>query len=233
MSLLEFISDIIYPPRCPFCGELESSGQPCAACEKAALELKLEKPLCKRCGNEKRLCQCGEYNPLFSGAAAVFFNDGLAKQGIYGLKFRKRSFAAKYFARLMVCTFKENFPDINPDIVCIVPTHKSELFNKDYDQVDLLARPIAKELKIKYLPKLLKKVKRTKRQHKLSKSQRAANVKGAYKATALLDGECVLLVDDIKTTGYTLNECSKQLRLNGAGEVYCLTALISPNKSCK
>ena len=233
MNLLSILSDLFYPPRCPCCGKLKSDGQPCETCEKGLTEQLLEKPLCKRCVNEKRLCQCGEYNPLFMGAAAVFFNDGTAKQGIYGLKFRKRSFAASFFADKMSDKFLEVFPNVKPDVVCIVPTYKKDLIKRDYDQVDLLGKAVAKWLDIKYEPKLLEKTRRTKRQHSLPKSERAANVKGAYKATSEINNKCVLLIDDIKTTGFTLNECSKQLRLAGAKEVYCLTALISPNKSCK
>ena len=77
----------------------------------------------------------------------------------------------------------------------------------------------------------MKKIKNNKPQHILDASQRRRNVKGVYEATKNLDGKTVLLVDDIKTTGSTLNECAKQLRLKGAKEVYCLVGLIS-NSSC-
>lgn len=233
MSILKPISEFFFPSRCPCCGELEPGGEPCEGCAEGLNKCVLKMPICKKCGNEKRLCACGEFNPLFTGAAAVYFNNGTAKQGVYGLKFRKRAFSAVFFGGKMAEVFSTSFPDIRPDAVCIVPTFKTDRKERDYDQVHLLARAAAKKLSLKYEPKLLKKIRKTKRQHELPKSERAANVKGAFKALASLDGKRILLVDDIKTTGHTLNECAKQLRLAGAEEVYCLTALISPNSSCK
>ena len=233
MSVLKFLSDIVFPPRCPCCGELNENGLPCENCAEKLADCVLKKPICKRCGNEKQRCGCGEFNPLFNGAAAAYFNASAAREGIYGLKFGKRSSSAVFFGEKMAQAFEESFPNITPDAVCIVPTLPRELRQKDYDYVHLLAKTVSRKLELKYKPKLLKKIKATKRQHKLSQSERAVNVKGAFKAAERLDGKCILLVDDIKTTGYTLNECAKQLRLAGADSVYCVTALISPNGSWK
>ena len=96
-----------------------------------------------------------------------------------------------------------------------------------------MAKQVATELGIPLRSRILKKIKYNKRQHKLSFNERKLNVKGVFSAVGDLTGKTVLLVDDIKTTGYTLNECAKQLRLAGAENVYCLTALISSNNTCK
>ena len=133
----------------------------------------------------------------------------------------------------MAKEFRRRYPDVRIDVACGVPSTKKELEDKSCDQVSLLARYVVKALRVQYSPKLIKKMRETKRQRELKHDERAANVKDAFKVRENLKGKTVLLIDDIKTTGYTLSECAKQLRLQGAKEVYCLTALVTAFNSCK
>ncbi len=233
MKLIDRILQVIYPPRCPLCGGLFGSDQPCETCSDDIENQRISGKVCRYCGLEKVHCQCKSYHYLFEGIASPFYNRDTAQNGVYRLKFRNSPYSADYFAHEMVETFNARFSDIRFDRVCIVPTKSSDAKERYYDQVALLAKRCAKELDVPLKVKTLKKVRKTERQHKLSHDKRQANVKGAFKAPKRLDGEIVLLIDDIKTTGYTLNECAKQLRLAGADKVYCLTALITLNSSCK
>jgi ComF family protein len=148
------------------------------------------------------------------------------------LKFRNAPFAAEYFGNEMYECFKNRFPKVDIDLITIVPSTKKDLRHKHYDKVELLAKVFSKKSGVKLNKNVIKKIKQTKKQHDLLHNERQQNVKGAFMVSERLDGKTVLLVDDIKTTGYTLNECSKQLRMAGAEKVYCLTALLTSNKSC-
>lgn len=233
MKVKDFILDIIYPPRCPCCGELNPGGKPCDKCGSDIVNQRVLGKVCKFCGHEKHNCECKRYHYLFEGVAAPFYNKDTAQSGVYMLKFQNAPFAADYFGNEMYECFKSRFPEVHIDLITIVPGTKKDLRHKHYDKVELLAKVFSKKSGVKLNKNIIKKVKQTKKQHDLLHNERQQNVKGAFKVRKRLDGKTILLVDDIKTTGYTLNECSKQLRMAGAEKVYCLTALISPNKSCK
>ncbi len=233
MKLLDCILSFIYPLRCPCCGRLEESGKPCETCAESLAKQRVEGRICKYCGHEKQYCDCNRYHYLFSGVAAPFYNRHAAKNGVYMLKFQDAPFSAEFFGKEMADCFKRRFPKTNIDYICTVPGTKKDLRNKPYDKVYLLAKVCAKNLDVPIYKGLIKKIRQTEKQHDLLLYKRQQNVKGAFKVKKRLDGKSVLLIDDIKTTGYTLNECAKQLRIAGAEKVYCLTALISLNKTCK
>lgn len=233
MKLLDEVLSFIYPKRCPCCGTLNDSDEPCETCADDLTEQLITGKVCRYCGLEKQYCQCRQYHYLFEGTAAPYYNRGAAQNGVYMLKFQNSPYAAKFFGRKMAESFKKRFKDVNIDFICIIPASKKDARQRRYDNVELLAKECAKTLGVPLKAKALKKIRVTERQHNLSHDKRQANVKGAYKATGRFDGKTVLLIDDIKTTGYTLNECSKQLRLAGAEKVYCLTALMTLNNSCK
>lgn len=230
MKLIDCILNAIYPTRCPCCGEIGDSELPCEACAEDIENQRLKGKLCLYCGHEKAECECGTYNYLFEGVTAPFYNRGTAQKGIYMLKFSDSAFAARYFGHNMAKVFSERFGDVFADIICTVPPSRGDSKNRAYDKVVLLAKTCSKELGIPLRKNTLKKIRKTAHQHKLSLIERQSNVKGAFKATVRLDGKTVLLIDDIKTTGYTLNECAKQLKLAGAERVFCLTALITLNR---
>ena len=233
MVLLKRLESVLFPYRCACCGEVLNSEGPCEQCENDLLQQEIKGKVCKYCGLEKQFCECRRYHYLFEGVASPYYNSGMAQEGIYSLKFTYAPYAAEFFGHKMAETFKLHFSKERIDVVCIVPTKADDAIKRDYDYVGLLAKHCAKELKLPLNVKLLKKVRKTERQHQLSHDKRQANVKGAYKAMKRLDGKNVLLIDDIKTTGYTLNECAKQLRMAGAEKVYCLTALQTLNNPCK
>ena len=232
MKLLDLISDFIYPPRCPGCGEIGDNRNPCEMCAEDLENQRVDGKACRYCGLEKQYCRCKQYHYLFSGVAAPFYNRNTAQNGIYMFKFSNAPFCAEYFGKQMANVFKARFPKTDIDVIAIVPGTRKDLRKAYYDKVKLLAKVCSKELKVPLDAKLIKKIRQTEKQHELKHDKRQQNVKGAFKVTKLLDGKTVLLIDDIKTTGYTLNECSKQLRMAGAEKVFCLTALITLNKTC-
>ena len=231
-ELWDLVASAFYPKRCPCCGEVKRDYRPCDRCEAALDSARIKGTSCPKCARALRDCHCGGFNPLYTGVVAPFKRQGMAKEGIYSLKFHAKFHAAEYFGIEMAKEFRRRYPDVVIDVVCGVPSTKKELEDKSCDQVLLLAKYVVRTLQVPYSPKLIKKIRETKRQRELKHDERAANVKDAFLVRENLREKTVLLIDDIKTTGYTLNECAKQLRLQGAKEVYCLTALVTAFNSC-
>ncbi len=228
--MLDFIKEWVYyifPRRCAICEAVIPHSD--KICEDCALKIEfIVGKVCKRCGMPKKHCECKRYAYHFRGMAAPFENSGAAKEGIYSFKIAKNIDAAKYFAPLMANRIKEIFPEIEFDVVTAVPMSRKKRFSRGFDHTAILAAEVAKELSLPYRP-LLSKVKANQEQHTLKAKDRFHNVKGAYSARENRYTN-VLLVDDIKTTGATLDECSRRLMLSGTENVYCVTAVIS---ACK
>ncbi len=231
-ELLRGIKELFYPPRCPCCAEVGRDGEPCEDCLTQLNSYRIVTKICNKCGNEIKHCDCNKYNYLYEGLSGCFWNDGMAKDAVYSIKFRNRAFAARYFGKQVALTFTFKFPEAKPDFVCFVPFSKREARKKDYNHAELIAKAAAKHLNIPCYD-VLYKVKDTPKQHTLKLEERVINVKGAYAVKKAIDGKTVLLIDDIKTTGSTLSECAKQLRLCGAEKVYCAVALITSKYTCK
>jgi len=122
----------------------------------------------------------------------------------------------------------ELFPNVESDVVTAVPMSRRKRGVKGFDHAEILAKAVASELGVEYR-RMLAKVKKNKEQHTLSAKERFSNVKGVYVAREN-NYKNVLLIDDIKTTGATIDECSRQLMLAGTENVYCSTAVIT---TCK
>ena len=129
----------------------------------------------------------------------------------------------------MAKTVKEQYGEKKFDIITFVPFSKAEKHDRDFNQSELLAKRLGEEL---CLPcrEMLVKLYDVPRQHTLPGTKRRGNVFGIF-ATAeefsYLDGKTILLADDIKTTGSTLSECAKMLKIAGAKEVCAVTAAIA------
>jgi ComF family protein len=113
----------------------------------------------------------------------------------------------------------------NIDLVAPVPLSKERLRQRGYNQTSYIARPIALGLKILYQPQSISRIKDTPTQVGLSKGERKANVSDAFSAnTRLVGGKSVLVIDDVATTGATVDACAQALFMAGACAVYCVTA---------
>ncbi len=230
-TIIKSLLDIVFPPRCPYCGEVGVDDNPCDKCRKLLNLERIFVKTCDKCGNNQKDCDCGKYVHLFSGISGAYWNRGDARDAVYGIKFHNRYDAAEYFGRQVALSFKQKFPYVTIDAVCAVPMSKKS--KRDYNHAELIAKSVAKSMELPYIKKALLKTKDTEPQHNLKAEMRPQNVKGAYKAIRRFDGKTILLVDDVKTTGSTLSECAKQLRLAGATEVYSAVALITTKDTCK
>ena len=127
----------------------------------------------------------------------------------------------------------KEYPNILFDYVTYIPMTEKQEKKRGYNQGRLLAKKLAELSSIPLGDKLIVKLYKTDTQHKCNNiSERYGNLLGAYDVNPEYDivGKIILLVDDVKTSGATLNECSKMLYLNGAESVYCITATLGNKK---
>lgn len=231
MSFLkEFVShvlDFFFPSHCFSCGQAVEGGK--TICKKCFDSLeRLPDKLCLSCGKRKDLCECANKVFYFSKICSPFYNATVAQKGIYGLKFGRRTVNADFFAKEMANCVRKRFANIKFDAVCIVPAHPLKVFSRGFDQSDLLAEIISEKLGIPYIKKALGRKFISKTQHKENDVKaRYKNARKSYYSRKKLLGDNVLLVDDIKTSGASLDACSRCLLYAGANEVCCVTALIA------
>lgn len=220
-KILKLQISAIYPQKCICCSELiDENNFLCKKCVES-IERNNMNDICLLCGFEKDECVC-KYNVYhFNSLLCVFKNCGLAQNAYYNYKFYKKQHYAKFFAAEMCEAIKKHFSEIKFDFICSVPS-----FEKNgYDHSGYLAEITAKNLNLTYKKNILSCVKKVKKQHKSSIKERLLNTEGKYKCNYRIDNKNVLLIDDIKTTGATLDECAKELLFAGANSVYCITVL--------
>lgn len=128
----------------------------------------------------------------------------------------------------MAKCFHKNYEGYDFDLCTFVPSAKDDYKKRGYNQAELLAKDFCERTNLK-CEELLVKNFSTEAQHNLSSAERSGNLLGAIDLKDGVDIENmrILLVDDIKTTGSTLNECAKNLLIGGAAEVFCLTIAVT------
>ena len=136
----------------------------------------------------------------------------------------------KLLGQLMIESIIESDLE-NVDIVVPVPLYLDREKNRGYNQAELLAKYISKKLNLRLDTKNLKRIRHTKEQNQLNRSQRKNNITGVFnlKEKNIFMQKKILLIDDIYTTGATIDECSKILLENGAGEIFAATLAVTPN----
>ena len=224
------IRELFFPNRCVSCGEiLDENENLCEYCAEMLERCPSDK-MCPKCGCNKKECDCSKRVYSFNGICAPFYNTGIAKEVVYAFKFHQREGFAEFLSREMVLALKQQFSDTDFDFVTFVPMYKRAKSKRGYNQSELLAENVGKILKLPVYGNILKSKKKKRRQFITPLNERFDNVKGIYYTDLRLNGETVLLIDDIKTTGATLQECAKALLIAGADNVYCLTCLTTRKK---
>ena len=208
MKLIHWIMQLLFPPKCVLCGRLLKNG---------------EQDLCRECRIQAPEYPNGKRKLQFLDSfAAVWYYEGTVRKSLLRYKFyNARSFAESY-GRLMAMMLLQQYPE-GFDCLTWVPVSRLRRFRRGYDQVELLARAVGRELGITPVS-LLTKVRHNRPQSRLHDgAARRANVLGAYRITDrdAVAGKRILLLDDILTTGATAGECARVLLTAGAKEVHC------------
>ena len=216
--------------KCRYCNELVEGGETlCEQCKKNLPVIKGEK--CRFCGAEKTRCNCKKHKLGFEEITAPFYYENGIKTCIQQMKFNGKEFMAYNLARDMADSVKKDFGNVKFDFICFVPFTMSQKIRRTYNQSELLAENLSTMLKIP-LKKVMVKLFDTNSQHKMDYGHRKGNIFGAYdvKNDVDLHGKTILLVDDVKTSGATLDDCAWILKIRGAEKVYCVVAAIAGSK---
>ena len=207
MSTKESIINLIFPPHCAFCGALTEHTDICPACEKN-LPFRPE-------GNI--LVKVGQFD-----CAVTFYYEDMIISGIRALKFSGKSNRSRIFARSIAQTAAEQLGG-QFDAITFVPLHSARNFNRGYDQAQLLAEECARLWQVKPV-KTLRKIRNNRPQSTVkTPAERRANALGAYKIRnkAEIANKRFLLIDDVLTTGSTMEACAEMLLQAGARSVVC------------
>lgn len=219
MSLL----DIIYPRRCVGCRTLLKLTEDRWLCGKCARDFVFVRDkyefCCKICGrpieHEGKCVFCNMTDIYYGRGMCLYDYEGAVRAAVLRFKLGGRYSFAEFFggkmAEYLTCPTQYN-------AVTYVPMFSADKRVRGYNQSQLLAERISKITNIP-CQSLLIKSKKTKHQRSLKKDERKSNIRGAFKVSANVKGMNILIVDDIITTGYTINECCKMLKRAGAANV--------------
>ena len=147
------------------------------------------------------------------------------RENLHSFKFQGKSYLYKPFGEILLRTIEDLQLNHKMDYIIFVPSHRRKKAMRGYNQGELLAGYVSEKLDIPLLKKHLIKTKTTKDQNTLGKTERRKNLKDCFKTDYVEDfkDKEILLIDDIITTGSTMEECSQVLIENGAGKIYGLT----------
>jgi len=210
-EILHKFLNLLFPPKCVFCGKILDDPDE-KWCDKCTESL----PYIDNCG-----IQNGEY---FDFCVSPLYYTGVVRRSVLNYKFRDASqYAGVYGIFLADCI--KRCPDIAYDIITWVPLSARRERKRGYDQARILAEATASELDNTII-ETLKKQRDVQAQSELGdKAERSINIGGAYEAVdyEVFTGKRILLIDDVITTGSTLDECAKVLLAAGAAGIICAT----------
>lgn len=238
-SILAPLIDLIYPPRCGVCQAFLLENRAihegleigfCRDCYSAFREV--ASPLCPFCGRpfasgggEDHTCEhCLLKRPHYDIARAPYLFEGPLMTAIHDLKYGKKSHLARSLGPLLASYAANWLGPSDGLLVMPVPLHPQRLRERGFNQSLLLARHVASRIGADVDCLSLRRTRLTRPQTQLTSDERRKNVRRAFSVVekANLKGRAVLLIDDVATTGSTLNECARALKKAGVKEVYGL-----------
>ncbi len=200
----------------------------CEGCAESLSEIEGE--ICYRCGVSLAACCCNKKPMFYESICAPYYYSGAPKKAVIHLKHTADRDIVQGLSKDMASCIKARYKDLEFDCCTFVPMHRDDLKKRGYNQSELLARELSRLTGIPCYD-LLSKDFHTKSQHTLPEAERSGNVLGAISFNENtefnIESTRILICDDIKTTGATLDECTKVLLFNGCAEVRCVTACIT------
>lgn len=230
----ETILNILFPRHCPVCGEIAKppGSLICPACFHKLSYVK--PPVCKKCGKEildetEEFCgDCMKRRHAFESGLALMNYDETARRSMAWIKYKNKREYLDFYGAALAARYETQIRRMEADALVPVPVHPSRKRARGFNQAEVLAVLLGKRLGIPVESGMLIRDKRTKPQKELSAAERLKNLSGAFRAGAIPEGiRTVLLVDDIYTTGSTVEACARALRSAGVSRVYfvviCMT----------
>lgn len=233
MRLLSRALDLVYPRVCAGCGDRVHGTltHMCWTC-RSGLQV-ISSPFCRTCGdpvdgevNHEYECSwCAHGRPAFDLARSTVRYRGAVRRILQAFKYEKVTGLDRDLVPLLTGAVRVHYADVFLDGVVAVPLHPARERDRTYNQAGLLARGLARVLGLSSASHCLRRVRATRTQTNLKGRERRANVRGAFEARNAdwIEGRRLLLVDDVMTTGATVDACAGVLKEAGAAGVYVLT----------
>ncbi|MBE6716073.1 MAG: ComF family protein [Ruminococcaceae bacterium] len=231
--ILSRIRNAFFPPRCVCCDGITENDFPvCKKCLGNVLHPYPKKSRCSICFMKHDACICAK-RQFFEKLSVSLPYEGTARRTIHKLKFRSRPDLIENYARLLLYSLNERDMLMDTDYITYIPMSAFAKFRRGYNQSHLLAKKLSVLTGIP-VKGFLVKYKATKTQHSLDSYSRSGNLLGMFepdkKYLDELEGKTVVIIDDVMTTGNTLNETAKTLLIFGAGKVYAACCTVKKTK---
>ena len=232
MKWKEMLLSIFFPRRCPLCDEVILYEE--KICKKCAKKVPyIKEPVCKRCGkqleNERQeyCADCGRKIHHFTQGKAVFLYQKEMKLSMYRFKYAGKREYVDFYVQEAVKRYENWIKKIGIEVIVPVPVHRRRKRERGYNQAEVFAKALGKEINIPVNSEVISRIKNTAPQKELTVVQRKDNLKGAFQVGAnIVKYNKILLVDDIYTTGATIDTIAELLKRTGAEEVYFLSICI-------
>ncbi len=235
LELKDSIFDFVYPPHCLVCGRYlsEKEKDVCEGCWNS--QKILSDPFCPTCKSffpdaETGCFFCSADSNLLCVRSLGIFDD-FYREIIHKFKYKGKLSLGKRLSRRLGEEIKKDKRFSGFDFLIPVPLHPAKKRERGYNQSEIMGEVVSKELNISFLKNVLKRIKNTRDQTKLSDEERKTNVKDAFKVSfpEVIKDKKIILVDDVITTGATLFECARVLKDNGAKKIVGVTLVLAVN----
>ncbi len=229
------VKDLIYPPRCPGCDRALAPDER-NFCKKCAPKVKkITLPVCRICGKsitqkDEKECLCGDCQKrkhYYDSGRAVYEYSGPMKKAMYRFKYSNRRCYVSAFTEDSEQVLGGWIREIRPDVIVPVPMYEKKKRMRGYNQAEVLANSISARFDIPFDKAIVKRRADTTPMKELSRENRRENLKNAFiLGKSDVKFNCVLIVDDIYTTGATVDAVAQVLRGAGVSHIYALYACI-------
>ncbi len=237
MQIIKSLMRIFFPPRCPICDgvlfhSLFVAGEmACRACRDKPEYI--TGPACMKCGKpladeRQEYCfDCARGKAEYDQGKALWVYRAKVKDSIYRFKYQNRREYAAYYGAELVRIYGDWIRMRKVQAIVPIPISKARYRRRGYNQAELVAKEVGKRMGLPVYGNLLLRIRDTGAQKELSVGERKNNLKKAFKMKEnKVQLDHILLIDDIYTTGSTMNEAARELRRAGVGHVYCLSVSI-------
>lgn len=224
---------ILFPATCPVCEKVlpYKAGLICPECNRKLPYIMGS--TCMKCGKpvdspEVEYCfDCDRTKHLYDQGAAVFSYSAEIRDSIYRFKYSNKREYAKFYGEEMARCCERILARWRPDVIVPVPLHAAKLVARGYNQSEILARELGKRIHVPVDSHILERAKKTRPQKELNDHERKKNVENAFKIQKnIVKLKKVIIVDDIYTTGSTVDACAFVLKQHGAERVYSISLSI-------
>jgi len=236
ISVLKVVRDVIlnavFPKTCPVCDNIIRYDE--KICRKCVTKIKyIEEPRCKKCSKQLKdetaeyCLDCSRTHHLYRNGIAAFLYDDVVSKSIYKFKYHNRRTYAEYYGETIAKRYEAIIKSWHADVIIPVPIHEKKLIKRGYNQAGLIAKQLGINLGMKVDEKVLLRTVNTRPQKEMTKAERKKNLEKAFKISRnVVRYRKVILVDDIYTTGSTIDECARVLLGAGVQDVYFVSLSI-------